>query len=109
MVSALEDLKRSRRVVPLRADDQLSVGEVYVLVPTGRAHCKVTDADMGIIEAACRSRKKKISGATANVLPEEQRGGSCSWVPIGELQALRSTLFLSLKFSSLTQDFCILN
>ncbi|GMJ09222.1 hypothetical protein HRI_004591400 [Hibiscus trionum] len=63
IVSAVEDIKRSRRVVCMRADDELSVGKVYVLVPIGRAHCKVTDADMGIIEAACCSRKKKISGA----------------------------------------------
>ncbi|KAL4354677.1 hypothetical protein GQ457_06G030290 [Hibiscus cannabinus] len=59
LVSVLEDLKRSRRVVPLRADDQLSVGEVYVLVPTGRAHCKVMDADVGIIEAVLSQSKDK--------------------------------------------------
>ncbi|KAK8565536.1 hypothetical protein V6N13_020634 [Hibiscus sabdariffa] len=65
IISAVGELKRARRVVAMRADDELSVGEVYALVPIGRVHCRVTDADMAVIKAACGSRKKKKSGATA--------------------------------------------
>ncbi|KAK8693781.1 hypothetical protein V6N13_071350 [Hibiscus sabdariffa] len=102
IISAVGELKRARRVVAMRADDELSVGEVYALVPIGRVHCRVTDADMAIIKAACRRRKNKISGATAKVLPDvmareeekcgkgippvsdsEYRIGNCRpWIPV---------------------------
>ncbi|KAE8697946.1 Secretion-associated RAS super family 2 isoform 1 [Hibiscus syriacus] len=68
IICGVEELKRARRVVAMRADDELSGGKVYVLVPIGRIHCRVTDADMVIIKAACCGRKKKISGA--KVLPD---------------------------------------
>ncbi|XVF32876.1 hypothetical protein REPUB_Repub17cG0120700 [Reevesia pubescens] len=68
IISPVEDLKRTRRVAAMRADDELLVGKVYVLVPIRRVHCKVTDADMTIIEAACSGKKRRKSGA--KVLPD---------------------------------------
>ncbi|GMI66630.1 hypothetical protein HRI_000332300 [Hibiscus trionum] len=94
IISAVEELKRGRRVVAMRADDELSVGKVYALVPVGRVHCRVTDADMGVIKAACCSGKKKKSGG--KVLPDVMvaegippvsgyRIGSCRpWIPVLE-------------------------
>ncbi|XVE73415.1 hypothetical protein DITRI_Ditri11bG0116300 [Diplodiscus trichospermus] len=69
IVSSVEDLKRTRRVAAMRADDELLVGKVYVLIPIGRVHCKVTDADMAIIEAAC-SGKKKRKNSGSKILPD---------------------------------------
>ncbi|TYG44842.1 hypothetical protein ES288_D11G127500v1 [Gossypium darwinii] len=80
IISPVEELKRSRRPVAMRADDELLVGKVYVLVPIGRIHRKVADADMAIIAVACR-RKKKTNGA--KVLPEDREVEECmKGVPI---------------------------
>lgn len=68
IISPVEDLKRTRRVAAVRADDELLVGKVYVLVPVGRVHCRVTDTDMAIIEAACGGKKRRKIGA--KVLPD---------------------------------------
>ncbi|XVF22109.1 hypothetical protein REPUB_Repub12eG0145600 [Reevesia pubescens] len=68
IISPVEELKRTRRMIAMRADDDLLVGKVYVLVPIGRVHCKVTDADMAIIEAACSGKKRRKS--VAKVLPD---------------------------------------
>ncbi|TYG89975.1 hypothetical protein ES288_A12G145700v1 [Gossypium darwinii] len=62
VISAMEELKRSRSVVAMRAEDELLVGKVYVLVPIGRVHCNVTDMDVAIMEAACNGKKRKKSG-----------------------------------------------
>ncbi|KAE8689127.1 Secretion-associated RAS super family 2 isoform 1 [Hibiscus syriacus] len=69
IVSPLEELKRTRRVVAMRADDELLAGKVYVLVPMQRVNCRVTDTDMAIIEAACSGKKRRKSGG-ARVLPD---------------------------------------
>ncbi|GMI73720.1 hypothetical protein HRI_001041300 [Hibiscus trionum] len=69
VIAPVQDLKRTRRVLPMRADDELLAGKVYVLVPMQRVHCKVTDADMAIIEAACAGKKRRRSGG-ARVLPD---------------------------------------
>ena len=68
IISPVEGLKRTRRVVAMRADDELSAANVYVLVPIGRVHYKVTDEDLAIIEAACSGKKRRKSGA--KVLPD---------------------------------------
>lgn len=76
IISTLDELKRTHRVAAMRADDELLATKVYVLVPIGRVHCKVNDADMAIIEAACSGkRRRKISGAKvlpADVMEEEE-------------------------------------
>ncbi|KAK9015709.1 hypothetical protein V6N11_006803 [Hibiscus sabdariffa] len=69
VIASVEELKRTRRVVAMRADDELLAGKVYVLIPIQRVHCKVTDADMTIIEAACTRKMRKKSGG-ARVLPD---------------------------------------
>ncbi|KAL4312683.1 hypothetical protein GQ457_01G054190 [Hibiscus cannabinus] len=69
VIASVEQLKRTRRVVAMRADDELLAGKVYVLVPIQRVHCKVTDADMTVIEAACTRKMRRKSGG-ARVLPD---------------------------------------
>ncbi|EOX95239.1 hypothetical protein QUC31_004939 [Theobroma cacao] len=63
IISPVEELKQTRRVAAMRADDELLAGKFYVLVPIGRVHCKVTDADMAIIEAVCNGKRRRKSGA----------------------------------------------
>ena len=75
IISPLEDLKRTRRVGAMRADDELLLGKVYVLVPIGRVRCKVTDADMAIIEAAFSGKKRRKSGD--KILPDVASARSC--------------------------------
>ncbi|XP_022757906.1 uncharacterized protein LOC111305017 [Durio zibethinus] len=67
IICPVENLNRTRRVAAMRAEDELLVGKVYVLVPIGRVHCKVTDADMALIKAACSGKKRRKSGS--KVLP----------------------------------------
>lgn len=62
VISAMEDLNRFRSVVAMRAEDELLVGHVYVLVPIGRVHRKVTNMDVAIMEAACNGKKRRKSG-----------------------------------------------
>ncbi|KAG4138407.1 hypothetical protein ERO13_D07G132400v2 [Gossypium hirsutum] len=68
VISPVEELKRTRCVVPMRADDELLAAKAYVLVPIQRVNRKVTDVDVAIIEAACSGKKRAKSGA--KVLPE---------------------------------------
>ncbi|XVF80670.1 hypothetical protein PTKIN_Ptkin15bG0093100 [Pterospermum kingtungense] len=99
IISPMEELKRTRRVAAMRADDELLAAKVYVLVPIGKVHCKVTDADMAIIEAACGGKKRRKIGA--KISPEEEsqvqvlpqkciegipvRSGTCRpWTPVLE-------------------------
>ncbi|KAE8723212.1 Secretion-associated RAS super family 2 isoform 1 [Hibiscus syriacus] len=98
VISSVKDLKRTRSVVAVRADDELLAGEVYVLVPIGRVRNKVTDTDMAIIEAVCRGKKTRKSGAKVSPEVEESgvrvapvaaprgyRSGSCRpWTPVLE-------------------------
>ncbi|KAK8509797.1 hypothetical protein V6N13_093644 [Hibiscus sabdariffa] len=71
VISSVEDLKRTRSVVAMRADGELLAGEVYVLVPIGRVHNKVTDTDMAIIEAVCGGMKRRKSGAKVSPVATE--------------------------------------
>ncbi|XVF72726.1 hypothetical protein PTKIN_Ptkin12aG0143400 [Pterospermum kingtungense] len=84
IISPVDDLKRTRRVAAMRADDELVVGKIYVLVPIGRVHCKVTDIDMAIIEAACSGKRRRRIGAKVlpDVTAEELRKEEVSQVKV---------------------------
>ncbi|OMO82138.1 hypothetical protein COLO4_23245 [Corchorus olitorius] len=72
VIAAVEELKRTRRVVAMRADDDLMAGKVYVLVPIARVHCKVLDADLAIIEAASSGKKRRKSGSKVSPAVAEE-------------------------------------
>ncbi|GMI69466.1 hypothetical protein like AT3G03280 [Hibiscus trionum] len=71
VISCVNDLKRTRSVVAMRADGELLAAEVYVLVPIGRVHNKVTDTDMAIIEAVCGGKRRRNSGAKVSPVATE--------------------------------------
>ncbi|KAL9663084.1 hypothetical protein QQ045_027921 [Rhodiola kirilowii] len=66
VVCDIESLVKSRRIVALRADDELVMGGVYMLVEANRLNCVVSELEIAIIESACT--KKLFSG---------RRGGGC--------------------------------
>lgn len=68
-VAPVEELRQTRRISAMRADDELLAGKVYLLVPTGRVHCKVSDLEMAIIELACKKRASVLKPSGSKVLP----------------------------------------
>ncbi|GLT42630.1 hypothetical protein SLA2020_166200 [Shorea laevis] len=59
VVSIVDHLRVTRRVSAVRADDELLPGKVYMLVPICRVNCRITEAEMERIEAACTEKKRK--------------------------------------------------
>jgi hypothetical protein len=77
-IAPVEELRQTRRISAMKADDELSAGKVYLLVPTGKVHCKVSELEMAIIELACKKRASmlkpsgsKVSPATSEAEPKE--------------------------------------
>lgn len=67
-IALVDELRLSRRMKAMRADDELLVGKIYVLVPSGRVNSKVSELEMAIIDLACKKRAStKQSGS--KVLP----------------------------------------
>lgn len=83
VVSPVEELRRTRRISALRADDELVGGKVYVLVAVGRIGSKVSVAELENIELACKNKAKKngskvLPAAAAEGKKEEIGGGISS-------------------------------
>ncbi|GKU86998.1 hypothetical protein SLEP1_g1461 [Rubroshorea leprosula] len=72
VVSMVDQLRVTRRVSAVRADDELLAGKVYMLVPICRVNCRVTEAEMERIEAACSEKKRK------EMSRKKRRGGKVS-------------------------------
>jgi len=68
-VAPVEELRQPRRISAMRAEDDLSAGKVYLLVPTSRVHCKVSELEMAIIELACKKRASMLKPSGSKVLP----------------------------------------
>lgn len=77
VICPAEELKRTCRVMAMKADDELLAGGVYLLFPVSKANSRVSDADMARIDA----KKKKKKNGRVRVFPEggeEVRvAGSC--------------------------------
>ncbi|KAL0389703.1 UNVERIFIED_CONTAM: hypothetical protein Scaly_0327400 [Sesamum calycinum] len=67
VVSPLIDFRRDRRLSAVKADEILSGGRVYILIPVTRVHGKVSESEMAIIESACGERRSKRR--SSRVLP----------------------------------------
>ncbi|KAH7578259.1 hypothetical protein ACOSP7_000518 [Xanthoceras sorbifolium] len=90
VISPVDQLLRTHRVSPMRADDELLAGKAYMLFPVVRVHSKVKEEELAIVKAACHQKKgsllqrrKKTSGA--KVLPavnEEAKGEVEGQVPV---------------------------
>ena len=59
VVSPAEQIRRTGRIPALKADEELSTGNVYLLVPVNRANSKPSGSEMALIESASAKRRPK--------------------------------------------------
>lgn len=83
VISPVEEIRRTRRISALKADDELVGGKIYVLVAVGRIGSKVSMGELENFELVCKNRAKKNSSkvlpATAAAAAEEEDiGGGIS-------------------------------
>uniref|UniRef100_A0A2P2PM69 DUF4228 domain-containing protein n=1 Tax=Rhizophora mucronata TaxID=61149 RepID=A0A2P2PM69_RHIMU len=71
-VANSQSLRVGRRFSPLSADEELELGNVYLMFPMQRVNSVVTAADMAVLFMAANSAAKRISGGSSKVgvLPE---------------------------------------
>ncbi|KAG5558145.1 hypothetical protein RHGRI_008163 [Rhododendron griersonianum] len=59
VVSLVQLIRKTGRIPVMKADEELLVGEVYLVVLASRAHCKVSESEMVMIDSACEKRRQK--------------------------------------------------
>ncbi|KAK1356877.1 hypothetical protein POM88_050133 [Heracleum sosnowskyi] len=67
-ISPAEDLRRTLRFPPMKADEELVPGKLYMLVPTARLHSKASVSEIAVLDSACRNRRRS-KRPSAKVLP----------------------------------------
>lgn len=82
-VSNSKSLHIGRRFSALSADEELELGNVYIMFPMRRVNSIVTAADMAVLFMAANSAAKRISGGKVRILPESG-GGNTSGVAEAE-------------------------
>nr|XP_019706671.1 uncharacterized protein LOC105047061 [Elaeis guineensis] len=73
-----------RRFAALSADEDLEMGNVYVMMPMKRLNSVVTAADMGILLLAANKKFRRVSGGNSRVLPESSSSSSPENPPAGQ-------------------------
>ncbi|XP_068642096.1 uncharacterized protein [Aristolochia californica] len=63
-------LKVGCRFAPLSADEDLEIGNVYVMFPMRRVNSVVTAADLGALLITANSAARRASAGKARILPE---------------------------------------
>ncbi|KAF5745910.1 hypothetical protein HS088_TW06G00075 [Tripterygium wilfordii] len=78
VISPLEELRRTRHVPAMKADDELLAGNLYLLVPVGRVHSKISESEMTVVEAAAAAgggkNKRRGRGKVLPAVIEERKG-----------------------------------
>lgn len=69
VITLVEELRRTRRISAIRADDGLLGRKVYFLVPSGRVHCRVSELEMKIIELSCKKKPRNLKPSGSKVSP----------------------------------------
>ncbi|KAK9055512.1 hypothetical protein SSX86_026595 [Deinandra increscens subsp. villosa] len=73
----VDDLRSSFRLSALRADQVLTNGSSYFLIPVGRLNSFVTESELEMLRAGCRNVKQQVKRRRGSmVLPEEKSGGN---------------------------------
>ncbi|KAL6286720.1 hypothetical protein ACE6H2_011110 [Prunus campanulata] len=70
-----KSLHIGRRFSALNADEDLEIGDVYVMFPMKRLNSTVTPADMGALFLTASSAAKRLSGRNVRVQPDEDQSG----------------------------------
>ncbi|KAG1368088.1 hypothetical protein COCNU_14G005560 [Cocos nucifera] len=74
-----------RRFAALSADEDLEMGDVYVMMPMKRLNSMITAADMGILLLAASKKLRRVSsGGNSRVLPESNSSSSPENPPAGQ-------------------------
>ncbi|MFS7976261.1 hypothetical protein Hanom_Chr10g00890381 [Helianthus anomalus] len=71
----VDDLGSVFRLSALRADQVLSNGKLYFLIPVSRLNTYATEAELVMLRSSCGKVKRVKRGRRARVLPEEKTGG----------------------------------
>lgn len=66
VITPAEELRRTRRITALRAEEELVAGKVYLLVPASRVNSKASEFEMAIAE---KESGKRRGNKTAKVFP----------------------------------------
>ncbi|KAI7990290.1 hypothetical protein LOK49_LG12G00996 [Camellia lanceoleosa] len=75
VVSPAQQIRRNSRIPAMKADDELSAGKAYLLVPAGRSNCKVSESEMALIDSASGG-KRRLGSRSSKVLPAASTEGS---------------------------------
>ncbi|KAJ8620467.1 hypothetical protein MRB53_028996 [Persea americana] len=73
VICPAEELKRTRRVIAMKAEGELLAGKVYLLFPVSRVNSRVSESDMARIDA----KKKKKKNGKIRVFPEGEEVRVC--------------------------------
>ncbi|XP_061338455.1 uncharacterized protein LOC133285262 [Gastrolobium bilobum] len=80
VIIPVEELRRTRRISALPADQELLGGKVYLLAPVSRVHSKASESEMAIAEQWCSEKKSNKSG------PRKKKSGNMAKVsPVSTL------------------------
>ena len=92
VITPVEELRRTRRILALPADEELVAGKVYLLVPASRVHSKASEFEMAIAEqwGTCEKsdRRKKRSGNKAKVSPVSGLGEKNGEIEVSSFQGI---------------------
>ncbi|XP_010253019.1 PREDICTED: uncharacterized protein LOC104594432 [Nelumbo nucifera] len=69
-------LQIGRRFSALNADEDLEMGNVYIMFPMKRVKSVITAADMGVLFMSANSAAKRASDGKIRILPEASSGDS---------------------------------
>ncbi|KAD6120220.1 hypothetical protein R6Q59_026274 [Mikania micrantha] len=76
LVSPVENgIQSSYKLTALRADQELTNGRLYFLIPAGRLNSFVTESELEMLLSVCRKVKQVKRRRKSKVLPEEKTGG----------------------------------
>ncbi|XP_043695816.1 uncharacterized protein LOC122646345 [Telopea speciosissima] len=70
-----QSLQIGRRFSALNADEELEMGNVYIMFPMKRLNSVITAVDMGVLLITANSAAKRASGGKLRILPES---GGCT-------------------------------
>lgn len=89
VITPAEELLRTRRIIALRANEDLVAGKVYLVVPVSRVNCKASEFEISIAEKRSGKRKGNETAKVSpvNKLTENDNGGVISvrqrrWNPV---------------------------
>ncbi|KAF7121111.1 hypothetical protein RHSIM_Rhsim13G0005200 [Rhododendron simsii] len=74
VVSPAQLIRKTGRIPVMKADEELSAEEVYLVVPASRARCKVSESEMAMIDSTCEKRRQKRRSSKVSPAATEGSG-----------------------------------